>query len=139
VRPLANPTPIGTVGCSAAPVSARAITYTYDEVQELTGAGESPGCSFAYGYDPAGNRTSVTVNNTQQATYSYNAANEVQGWTYDAAGNLTNDGATTFDFASREPARLRLCPSLAKARMSATCRHGRRRWSGGLLAISQEG
>ncbi|NTW02501.1 MAG: hypothetical protein HGA19_14685, partial [Oscillochloris sp.] len=28
-------------------------------------------------------------------TQSYNAANQVVGWSYDAAGNLLSDGATT--------------------------------------------
>ena len=34
----------------------------------------------------------------QQASYIYNAANEVNGSTYDAAGNLTNDGTTTYGY-----------------------------------------
>jgi YD repeat-containing protein len=29
---------------------------------------------------------------------TYNAANEVNGWSYDAAGNLTNDGTTSYAF-----------------------------------------
>ena len=66
--------------------------------QELTGATESPGSSYTYGYDPAGNRTGVTVNGVQAQHYSYNAANQVNGWTYDAAGNLTSDGTSTYGF-----------------------------------------
>jgi RHS repeat-associated protein len=78
----------------------RTITYTYDGIQELTGAVGGPGRSFAYAYDPAGNRTSVSVNGVPQASYTYNAANEVTnpGWTYDAAGNLTGDGTTTYGY-----------------------------------------
>jgi len=66
----------------------------------LTGATESPGSSFAYAYDPAGNRTSVSVNGVQQAGYTYNAANEVSnpGWVHDTAGNLTSDGTTSYAF-----------------------------------------
>ena len=60
---------------------------------------ESPGNSFAYAYDPAGNRTSASVNGTVVMSATYNAANEVHaGWTYDAAGNLTSDGTTSYAF-----------------------------------------
>jgi YD repeat-containing protein len=31
-------------------------------------------------------------------TTTYDAANQVSGWTYDAAGNLTNDGTTTYAY-----------------------------------------
>jgi len=51
-------------------------------------------------YDLAGNRTSASLNGVQQASYTYNAANEVTnaGWDYDAAGNLTSDGVTSYGF-----------------------------------------
>jgi RHS repeat-associated protein len=65
----------------------RTITYTYDGLQRLTGATESPGSNFAYSYDLAGNRTGVTVNGTAILTN-----------TYDAAGNLTNDGVTSYGY-----------------------------------------
>ena len=52
---------------------------------------QSPGSSFAYSYDLAGNRTGVTVNGTAILTNTYDAADQVVGWTYDAAGNLTSD------------------------------------------------
>jgi YD repeat-containing protein len=42
-------------------------------------ATENPSSSFGYTYDPAGNRTSASVNGTQTAKYTYNIANEVQG------------------------------------------------------------
>ena len=61
----------------------RTITYTYDGLQRLIGAQESPGSSYGYQYDVAGNRTQVTVNGTTTQQYSYDAANQVQGWTYD--------------------------------------------------------
>ena len=48
-------------------------------------ATESPGSSCANGHDLAGNRTSVTLNGTLQAGYSY-----------DPAGNLSSDGATSY-------------------------------------------
>jgi RHS repeat-associated protein len=94
----AAPTSIATVSCAATVATTRAISYTYDGIGELTGAAESPGCGFAYSYDPAGNRTGVTIDGSHTARYTYNAANEVNGWLYDAAGNLTNDGGTTYAF-----------------------------------------
>ncbi len=77
---------------------ARTIDYTYDGVQRLTGAVESPGSSFAYNYDLAGNRTGVTVDGTAVLTNTYDAADQVVGWTYDGAGNLTNDGTTSYGY-----------------------------------------
>jgi YD repeat-containing protein len=60
--------------------------YTYDDVGRLRG--ETTGAdSTTYGYDQAGNRTDVTRNGVTTSR-SYNAANQVVGWTYDAAGNL---------------------------------------------------
>jgi len=38
---------------------------------------ESPGSSFAYAYDLAGNRTGVTVNGTAILTNTYDAADQV--------------------------------------------------------------
>ncbi len=99
VTAIATGTPEGE-GTTLPISSTRTITYTYAGVQELTGAVESPGSSFAYTYDQVGNRTSVTVDGTQTAQYTYNAANEVSnaGWTYDAAGNLTTDGTATYAY-----------------------------------------
>ena len=56
--------------------SARINQYSYDGLQRLVGALESPGASYAYGYDAAGNRTSLTVNGTIITT-TYNLANQV--------------------------------------------------------------
>jgi RHS repeat-associated protein len=74
------------------------ITYAYDGLQRLTGADESPGASYAYGYDDAGNRTGVWLNGTRTVTQTFNAANQVAGFSYDEAGNLTNDGTATYAY-----------------------------------------
>jgi len=76
----------------------RTITYTYDGLYRLTGAAESPGTTYAYSYDLVGNRTEVQVNGAVTHSHSYNAANQVVGWTYDDAGNLTNDGTRTYSY-----------------------------------------
>jgi YD repeat-containing protein len=59
----------------------RTITYTYDGMQRLTGATESPGSNFAYSYDLAGNRTGVMVDGTAILTNTYDTADQVVGWT----------------------------------------------------------
>ena len=76
----------------------RTISYTYDGLLRLSGAAEAPGTTYAYSYDDAGNRTGVWVNGTQTVTQTFNAANQVVGFTYDAAGNLTGDGTATYDY-----------------------------------------
>jgi YD repeat-containing protein len=77
----------------------RTIRYAYDGLLRLRSAQESGATtnSYAYAYDNAGNRTSVTVNGATTTT-TYDAANQVNGWTYDAAGNLTNDGTTSYAY-----------------------------------------
>ncbi len=49
-------------------------------------------------WSPVSNRTGVWLNGTRTVTQTFNAANQVDGFTYDAAGNLTNDGATTYGY-----------------------------------------
>ena len=79
-------------------VQTRAITYTYDGLQRLTGADTAGGMSYQYAYDDAGNRTDVWVNSALVSHQTYNAANQVDGWTYDAVGNLLNDGTTNYTY-----------------------------------------
>jgi len=76
----------------------RTLTYTYDGLQRLIGAQESPGSSYAYQYDVAGNRTDVTTNGTLTQHRAYDAANQLQSGTYDAAGNLLTDGSGTYSY-----------------------------------------
>src|SRR5262249_27225543 len=78
-------------------LATRAITYSYDGLQRLTNAVEAPGSVYTYTYDLAGNRTSAAVDGTT-TTRSYDAANQVIGWSYDNAGNPTTDGTTTFTY-----------------------------------------
>jgi hypothetical protein len=46
--------------------------------------------TLTYANDRSGNRTDGGT--------TYDAANQVSGWTYDAAGNLTNDGTTSYAY-----------------------------------------
>jgi RHS repeat-associated protein len=81
------------------PTTTRSIAYTYDGLQRLLTASESGASSNTYGYtyDNAGNRLTSTVNGST-TTRTYNAANQVIGWTYDAVGNLMNDGTTSYTY-----------------------------------------
>lgn len=74
------------------------MTYSYDGLLRLIGATESPGTTYAYAYDLAGNRTAVQINGVTTESRSYDAANQVVGWQYDAAGNLTNAGSATYSY-----------------------------------------
>ena len=73
------------------------MTYAYDRLSRLTSAQDTAG-SRAYGYDPAGNRTSAGA-----TTYTYDRADRMTtaggaAVTVDANGNLTAKGADTFGF-----------------------------------------
>jgi YD repeat-containing protein len=87
----------------------RVLHDSYDGLQRLIGATESAGTTFLYGYDNAGNRTSVQLNSGAPAMTTYNAANQISnaGFSYDNAGNLTNDGtaAYTYDALGRTTVR----------------------------------
>jgi YD repeat-containing protein len=76
----------------ASVTTTRRTSYSYDGLNRLTGAVESPGASYAYTYDRAGNRTDGgrTYDNANQVTNA--------GWNYDAAGNLRSDGTTSYTY-----------------------------------------
>jgi RHS repeat-associated protein len=88
----------------ATALTSRTLSYDYDGLSRLTSAVErgASTTSYAYTYDLAGNRTGETVNGVTR-TWEYNAANQVEGWEYDAAGNLLSDGTTrsTYDALNR--------------------------------------
>jgi RHS repeat-associated protein len=77
--------------------------YTYDLLNRLkTAVTTGPAASsYSYGYDNAGNRTSVTANGVN-TTYTYNAADEITntGFTYDSNGNLTAKPSQTYAYNS---------------------------------------
>jgi RHS repeat-associated protein len=96
---------ITVTGGSVYTTTTRVITYTYDKLYRLTDADYSSGESFAYAYDPVGNRTvhTRTLTATTVITYAYDAANRlvnVDGvdYTWDANGNLLSDGVRTFTY-----------------------------------------
>jgi len=53
---------------------------------------------YTYTYDLVGNRTDVWQDGLPLEHHDYDAANQVVGWTYDAAGNLINDGTNQYTY-----------------------------------------
>jgi YD repeat-containing protein len=89
----------------------RVITYTYDPLYRLTDADYSTGERFEYAYDAVGNRLALTQTLGVSQTvhnYQYDQANRLvnvdgQAYTWDANGNLLDDGVRSFayDVANR--------------------------------------
>jgi RHS repeat-associated protein len=80
-------------------------TFTYDtqgRVKKQQGFydGNIPASTYQYGYDANGNRTTATPapnSDTGSQTLAFNPANQIStsGYTYDGAGNLTADPASS--------------------------------------------
>jgi RHS repeat-associated protein len=75
----------------------------YDGVNRMTAATQSINSSsrsMCWSYDSYGNRTAQMISGSPcsnpPATVSYNANNQVQGFQYDAAGNVTFDGTNYY-------------------------------------------
>ena len=77
--------------------SATSASYMYDTANRLQsvflGGATTP--TFAYGYDPTSNLTSITANGSQQSP-TYTATNELTSGTYDANGSPTALGGNTY-------------------------------------------
>ncbi len=74
-------------------------TYSYDNLYRLVQA-ETSVWTASWAYDRSGNRLSQTTTGVSYSeTLSISAtSNRVNGWTYDAAGNVTNDGVHTYQY-----------------------------------------
>ena len=81
----------------------RSQSYTYDNMNRLASA-QSQATSGAdcwgdsYGYDRFGNLLNMTVTKctAQNLSVTVDGSNHILGMTYDAAGNLSNDGTLTY-------------------------------------------
>ncbi len=78
------------------PGFSQTVTNTYDNVNRLTNATATNNNNYnlSFSYDQYGNMTCVINGSTNGPcpTYTFNSAyNQISGYTYDAAGNLTND------------------------------------------------
>jgi RHS repeat-associated protein len=72
-------------------------TYSYDDFNRLKSAGYTNGPTYSYAYDRYGNRwqqSGGTVNWSQ----AFDNNNHIVGWSYDAAGNLLNDGSHSYTY-----------------------------------------
>ncbi|HWR14122.1 MAG TPA: RHS repeat-associated core domain-containing protein [Terriglobales bacterium] len=74
-------------------------TYGYDEFNRLASASKGGGDNFTYDYDRYGNRWHQNVNGTSSPSYVF-INNRISGSSisYDAAGNITNDGNHTYAY-----------------------------------------
>jgi RHS repeat-associated protein len=92
-------------GGSGGTVITTTITYQYDPLYRLTSATYSSGAYYDYTYDAAGNRLSERRESGVVITYTYDIANRLIAstgvtYTWDANGNLLNDGASTYAYDS---------------------------------------
>jgi RHS repeat-associated protein/uncharacterized repeat protein (TIGR01451 family) len=107
--PLALPGRSSAVSRSDVPTNAqpqasytRVTRYTYDGLHRLIGATDSMGGVYTYTYDAVGNRLSANEAGVS-TVYTYDAANQLTSvngvpYTWDANGNLLNDGRRTFTY-----------------------------------------
>jgi RHS repeat-associated protein len=86
--------------------SAKSIAYTYDELSRLaTAATSGSDWGLSWSYDRFGNRLgqNVTKGTAPGNSLSIDAStNRVSTWTYDAAGNVTNDGRNTYAYDAED-------------------------------------
>jgi RHS repeat-associated protein len=85
-------------------------TYSYDDFNRLSSGtaaddgGVDGGLTLSWTYDRYGNRWTQTATGTGNASAVqpnlafYGNNNQVSGWDYDAAGNLTNDNRNTYAY-----------------------------------------
>jgi uncharacterized repeat protein (TIGR02543 family) len=93
-------------------------TWNYDALNRLVSVQDAQNASIGYGYDAAGNRTSLTYPNNATVSYQYDDANQLTavmdwdnqstGYAYDPAGRLVSvarpngvDSSYTYDDAGR--------------------------------------
>jgi len=99
-----------TVGAQVQQVSdivlQRTSNYGYDEFNRLTSSSNTnvgePPLSMSLTYDRYGNRWAESVSSSgpvPNTSFSFNAGtNQITGFTYDAVGNLLNDGVHTYQY-----------------------------------------
>ncbi len=78
-------------------------SYTYDEFNRLKAAANSIN-SLAWNYDRFGNRWQQTVlaGSATQVSLAFGANNQTSSYSYDAAGNVTNDGLNKYVYDAED-------------------------------------
>ena len=84
-------------------ISGETINYQYDTLKRLASSTSTQGWNQNFGYDGFGNLTSKTGNGIAPVgSYPADpATNRLSGSVYDANGNMTNNGAMTYDVSNR--------------------------------------
>ena len=88
-------------------------TYAYDAFNRLTSSNKNSGqVAYSYAYDRFGNRWSqtVTAGTGSSSSLSFTSSNQIasgSGVTYDAAGDTTDDGVTTYTYDAEGRSRQR--------------------------------
>jgi RHS repeat-associated protein len=73
-------------------------TYAYDDLNRLSGASKNGGTEvYSYDYDRFGNRWHQNGPHAMMLSFSA-GNNHMDGYSYDAAGNLLNDGSHTYAY-----------------------------------------
>jgi len=86
--------------------STRTVNYTYDQLNRLSSAATTAATwGDSYVYDAWGNllQKNVTKGTAESLALTVNSSNQINGLTYDAAGNLLSDGSNsmTYDAENR--------------------------------------
>jgi RHS repeat-associated protein len=93
-------TQIAETAAAGSPWPARTWTYSYDDGDRLLQGSASGGPQYTYGYDNTGNILAAQ-NPAGKMNAGYDAQNQVmalngQSYTYDANGNVTDDGVRSY-------------------------------------------
>jgi RHS repeat-associated protein len=74
-------------------------SFGYDSLNRLTTSNENSGASWSQtnGYDRYGNRW-IDLGGGNQSLYFNTSNNRISGWSYDASGDLLNDGAHAYTY-----------------------------------------
>ncbi len=73
-------------------------TYTYDDFNRLMGSNKNSGAEvYSYDYDRLGNRWHQNGPHTMMFNFS-GSNNRMDGYSYDASGNLLNDGTHSYAY-----------------------------------------
>jgi len=74
-------------------------SYTYDDFNRLSTAAKNGVGTYSWAYDRFGNRWQQNLNGSAQWNQTFSGGNNrMDGWSYDAAGNLRNDGIHSYSY-----------------------------------------
>jgi YD repeat-containing protein len=85
---------------STAPAPGLSASFGYDSLNRLTSATYSSGrvSNFVYEFDEYGNMKTVKENGATVFSKTYDSSNRINGYDYDARGNLTSAGGNIYSW-----------------------------------------